>query len=90
MDAEPMSNPVLPPELSAAVARQPGRPLRVTDPATNAEYVVMPAELADRLLAAYDDSPWTAEEQLLLAARAGSAIGWDEMGEYDNYTDAPK
>ena len=85
-----MSKTLLPPELSAALARQPGRPLRVTDPATNIEYVIVPAELADRLTAAYDDSPWTDEEKLLLAARAGSAIGWDDMGEYDDYPDVPK
>jgi hypothetical protein len=39
-------------------------------------------ELADwlRLHAAeYDDGPWTADECLILAARAGRAIGWDEM-----------
>jgi hypothetical protein len=85
-----MSKTLLPAELSDALARQPGRPLRVTDPVTNVEYLIVPAQLADRLLAAFDDSPWTAEEQLLLAARAGSAIGWDDMGEYDNYPDAPK
>jgi hypothetical protein len=33
----------------------------------------------------YDDGPWTADECLLIAARAGRAIGWDEMDEYDRY-----
>ena len=85
-----MSPTLLTPEQSAALARHPGQPLRVTDPVTNTEYVLMPADAFDRLAAAYDDGPWTDEERLLLAARAGSAIGWDEMGEYDNYPDAPK
>jgi hypothetical protein len=35
--------------------------------------------------AEYDDGPWTADECLILAARAGRAIGWDEMDEYDCY-----
>jgi hypothetical protein len=35
----------------------------------------------------YDDSPWTDEERSTLAAQAGLAIGWGEMGEYDTYPD---
>jgi hypothetical protein len=86
-----MSDSVFTPELRSALARQSGRPLRVVDPDTNRVYLIMPAELFDRLTAGvYDDGPWTDEERVQLAARAGLAIGWAEMDEYDNYPDAPK
>jgi hypothetical protein len=86
-----MSNPVLSPELRTALAQQAGRPLRLVDPETNKEYVLVSAALFDRLVdPAYDDSPWTDDEKSALAAEAGKAIGWDEMTEYDNYPGAPK
>lgn len=44
-----MSQMLLPPELAAELARQPGRPLRVTDPTTKAEYVLVDAESFDQL-----------------------------------------
>ena len=86
-----MSDAVMTPELRSALAAQPGRPLRLVDPETNRTYLVVPEELFRRLSAgAYDDSPWTAEEQVRLAAGAGLAIGWADMDEYDSYPDAPK
>ena len=88
-----MSAPILSPELRAAVAEHAGRPVRLVDPETKAEYVLVPAATYDRLAPAdydSDDSPWTNEEMLLLAAQAGKAIGWDDMDDYDNYPDAPK
>ena len=64
-------------ELTRAVAERPGAPLRLTDPATNREYVLLPADVYDRLKALdYDDSPWTDEEMELLAWEAGKAIPW--------------
>jgi hypothetical protein len=44
-----------------------------------------PSKLGASTEPTYDDSSWTVEEKLLLAARAGSAISWADMGEYDNY-----
>ena len=86
-----MSDSILTPELRAALAEHAGRPVRLVDPETKAEYVLVPAAVFDRLAPGdYDDSPWTNEENLLLAAQAGKAIGWDDMDEYDNYPDAPK
>ena len=79
-----MSDAVFTPELRIALARQAGRPLRVVDPDTNRAYLIVPAELFDRLAGgAYDDTDCTDEERLELAARAGLAIGWAEMDEYD-------
>jgi hypothetical protein len=40
---------LLPPELSAVLAQQSGKPLRVTDPTTKAEYVLVSADLFDEL-----------------------------------------
>jgi hypothetical protein len=71
--------------LRQAVAQQQS-PLEVFDPTTNTRYVLIKAEIFERLQSlAYDDSPWTDEEQALLAAESGQTIGWDEMEEYDDY-----
>ncbi len=69
------------------------KPLRVVDPRTNTAYVILPADVYDRLQALlYDDSPWTEEEQLRLLAESGQRAGWDapEMDDYDNYDEAHK
>ena len=86
-----MPNVAVPPEIRQALSREPDKPVRVLDSETQAEYVLVTAELFDRLTSgSYDDSPWTKEEQAALAARAGLAIGWADMDEYDNYPDASK
>lgn len=64
--------------------------VRLTDPGTNREYVLVPADVFDRLLRSqYDDSPWTPEERDALALEAGKHAGWDQMDEYDNYPEKP-
>lgn len=84
-----MHDLTLSPALKVALANQPGQPLRVMDPDTRAAYVLIDAVAFDHLAGnQYDDSPWTDEEKHLLAAEAGSCIGWDEMSEYDHYPDA--
>lgn len=66
------------------------RGVRATDPDTRREYVLVPADVFDKLLEAqYDDGPWTAEERDALAAEAGQHAGWDEMSAYDNYPEKP-
>jgi hypothetical protein len=85
-----MSIPTLSPELRAALALHAGGPVRLVDPDTKTEYVLVSAALFDRLAnPVYDDNPWTDEEGLMLATAAGKAIGWDEMTEYDNGPDIP-
>ncbi|MFL5340087.1 MAG: hypothetical protein ACJ8F7_08040 [Gemmataceae bacterium] len=82
--------PNLTDELRRSVEAAGGAPLRLTDPATCQEYVLIRADLFDRLTEAdYDASPWTAEERDALAVEAGKQAGWDEMNEYDNYPDKP-
>ena len=77
----------LPAELRDALAAAGGGPVRLTDPETQAEYVLLPAEDFDRPepLVEYDDSPWTAEEKRAALGRLGKRIGWDdpEMDVYD-------
>lgn len=86
-----MPDPVLTPELKAALADRPGQPVRVVDPDTQAAYVLIDARVFEALAgSAYDDQPWTDEETAALAAEAGGRIGWDEMDEYDRYPDGSK
>ncbi|HKB03926.1 MAG TPA: hypothetical protein VKD90_17015 [Gemmataceae bacterium] len=86
-----MPDPVLTPELKAALADRPGQPVRVIDPDTRAAYVLIDAGVFEHMAGlAYDDSPWSDEETAALAAEVGERIGWDEMAEYDHYPDRPK
>ena len=78
------------PELSDELRRElqaaGGEPLRLTDPVTQQEYVLVSRESYERLKGlAYDGSEWTAEERDELAWEAGRHAGWDDMSEYDNY-----
>jgi hypothetical protein len=57
-------------------------PARARDPQTNQTYVLVPAEVYQRLIELdYDDSPWTDEEMDLLAEEAGEML--------DNYGKEP-
>ena len=38
----------------------------------------------------FDDSPWTIEERLALAWKAGNRAGWEDMDEYDDVPETPK
>ena len=72
-----------------------GKPrfLRAIDPETKQEYVLVRAELYERLKALlYDDGDWTPEEQLSLLAASGKRAGWDDpaMDIYDNYDENHK
>jgi hypothetical protein len=65
-----------------------GGEVRLRDSEAGREYVVIPAELYDRLKSVlYDDNDWTPEEQLRLLAESGKRAGWDDpdMDVYDNY-----
>jgi hypothetical protein len=68
--------------------RANGGVVRLRDPEAAREYVILPAELYDRLRSMlYDDSDWTPEEQLRILAESGKRAGWDDPGMdvYDNY-----
>jgi hypothetical protein len=70
-----------------------GREIRVCDPDSHKEYVLLNAEVYERLKhLLYDDSEWTPEEQLQVLAESGKRAGWDdpEMAVYDNYDENRK
>jgi hypothetical protein len=76
-------------EQAKAAAEKP-EGVRLTDPGTNREYVLVRADVYDRLREGqYDDSPWTPEERDALAWEAGKHAGWDDMDEYDDYPEKP-
>lgn len=59
-------------------------PVRVVDPRTRREYVLVPLDEYDQLLADYDDTGFTRDELHALAWEAGRSIGWEEMDEFDD------
>jgi hypothetical protein len=68
----------------AEAAKQP-QGVRLTDPQTNREYVLVSAEVFDRLRElCYDDSPWTDEEQDAIRAEALDQLGWEGMETYQD------
>jgi len=77
-----MPGSIFTPELRSALAEQAGRPLRVFDPDTNRAYLIVPAELFDRMVPDdSQDSPGPAHEQ-----RNGAAT--DGQGPRDSATAA--
>jgi hypothetical protein len=75
----------LPTELRDALAAAGEGPVRLTDPETRTEYVLLPAERYDRLVTDFDDDPLTDADRLHLIRHAGERAGWDdpEMHVYD-------
>lgn len=66
--------------------RNAGRsPVRVNNPETHSEYVIVPAEVFDQLIERDNQPTLTRAEQLGLLAAAGRRAGWDdpEMDVYD-------
>ena len=80
---------VLTDEQRQAIQESGDSQVRLTDPETHREFVLMNAAVYDRLQEIYDDSPWTDDEMELLAWQAGQTIGWDDMDEYDRYPEKP-
>ena len=78
---------IIPKELQQAVRASHGRPLRLTDPETHAEYVLLQADMYDQfhhLL--YDDTPLTPDERRAVLLQAGLRAGWDDP-EMDIYNE---
>ncbi len=74
-------------ELRQAVKDSKDNLVRLVDPETNAEYVVLPAEtFAKMQVMQYDDSPITEEEREALLVELGLSIGWDDP-EMDVYNE---
>ena len=77
----------MPKELQQAVRASQGQPVRLADPETNVEYVVLSAEVYDQMQGLfYDDDPLTNDERRNLLVRAGLRAGWDDP-EMDIYNE---
>ena len=77
----------IPKELQQAVRASHGHPLRLTDPETHVEYVLLQAELYDQIHGLLDnDSPLTPDERRAVLIQAGLRAGWDDP-ELDVYND---
>jgi len=77
----------LPKDIQDAVRSSEDQPIRLTDPETNSEYVLLPAELYDQIRELfYEHSTLTLDEKRALMLRAGLRAGWDDP-EMDVYND---
>jgi hypothetical protein len=75
-------------EIQQAVQESEDNLVRLIDPETNVEYVVLPAETFEQMRNGvyYDDGPITEEERRYLLIQAGLRAGWDDP-EMDIYND---
>ncbi len=75
-------------EMQQAIKDSQETPVRLVDPETKVEYVVLPVETFERMRKGvyYDDSPITEEERTALLVEMGLSIGWDDP-EMDVYND---
>ena len=75
-------------EIQQAIKDAQEEPVRLVDPETNVEYVVVPIETFERMRKGvyYDDGPLTEEERRHLLIQAGLRAGWDDP-EMDVYND---
>ena len=66
-------------ELQQTVQNADEQPIRLVDPRTNLEYVVLPAEIFDRVQGVfYSANPLTIEEQRAMLVQVGLSVGWDD------------
>ena len=77
----------IPKELQKAVRASHGRPLRLTDPETHAEYVLLQADTYDQLHGLLSSTPLlTPDERRAVLLQAGLRAGWDDP-EMDIYNE---
>jgi hypothetical protein len=70
-----------------ALGHAESEPPRVVNPRTKETFVLLRADVYDRLKAdGYDDSPWTRDELQTQAWEVADRTGWDE---YDDAPEAP-
>lgn len=70
-------------ELAQAAAEQP-EGVRLTDPVSRREYVLISAEVFNQLRNSFDDSPWCDDERDALRAEALDELGWEGMDAYQD------
>ena len=75
-------------EIQKALKDSQEDPVKLVDPETKAEYVVLPVETFELMRKGvyYDDGPITEEEQTALLIEFGLRAGWDDP-EMDVYND---
>jgi hypothetical protein len=77
----------VPEELQQAVRASHGLPLRLTDPETQVDYVLLQADMYDQLHGLLSHTPLlTPEERRAVLLQAGLRAGWDDP-EMDIYND---
>lgn len=77
----------MPKELQEVVRTSHDQPIRLADPDTNTEYIVLRAEVYEQMrVRLYDDTPLTDEEKRDLLIKAGLCADWDDLG-MDVYND---
>lgn len=77
----------IPKDIQEAVRASEDRAVRLTDSETNAQYVLLPAEVYDQIQERfYDHSTLTQDEKRALMLKAGLRAGWDDP-EMDVYND---
>ena len=70
---------VLTKKLQQAVQEANGQPVRLADPETGSEYVVLPAKIFDQVQdVLYNTNPLAIEEQRALLVKVGLSVGWDD------------
>jgi hypothetical protein len=73
-------------ELRKAIEEAGDQPVQVIDPETNRRYVLLRADIYERLHLLFEKGPLSKEEQRLLLHEAGKRAGWDDP-EMDVYND---
>jgi len=75
-------------EIQKAIKDAQEEPVRLVDPETKMEYVVLPVETFELMRKGryYDDGPLTEEERRYILIQAGLRAGWDDP-EMDVYND---
>lgn len=69
----------MPKELREIIRTSHGQPIRLADPDTNEEYIVLRAAAYEQMQTRlYDDTPMTDEEKQALLIKAGLRAGWDD------------
>jgi hypothetical protein len=77
----------MPKELQEVIRASHGQPVRLADPDTHQEYIVLRAEIYDQIQTRiYDDTLLTTEEKQALLIEAGLRAGWDDP-EMDVYNE---
>ncbi len=73
-------------EMRKALEEAGERPLEIIDPGTQQRYVLLKADVFDRIHLLLQGGPLSKEEQRFLLEQAGRRAGWDDP-EMDIYND---